>query len=359
MTLSALLTVQPAVATQAEEEEEFILVPRVVNRDGETEPMTEREFALGAAYREIAALLNEVKNRITADAAAEKAAVYMRGIEALNKGTKPQWMLKEEPLSYEDYSRNKFHAEAGMKRLKHLSFYGSTALAQATGHKQEDAVIPTKEQIEQLQAMATGLRTLYRVMDSVKDKQTADEAAVKIEDEMKKLVQLAASVKLPRENLSDSLSLVKYTEIEQQAIERLEHAFKQRFYFGSKKLARAMHEDESQAIEVSELSDEKRATLSKEIMERVSMLFSVSGGPGFTQETAYIISNSSASVVRLEYKIMDFIFERYRRCAHSLVRGNDGRTFERHIIWVQIDDSWYSIEQWFDISPYALKQLGK
>ncbi len=74
------------------------------------------------------------------------------------------------------------------------------------------------------------------------------------------------------------------------------------------------------------------------------------GGPGFTQETAWKILIKDRAAVSFEYLVLGRLGLGERQM-QALVEEN-GRYYDMHIIDVEHEGKHYSVEQWFDITPY-------
>ena len=74
------------------------------------------------------------------------------------------------------------------------------------------------------------------------------------------------------------------------------------------------------------------------------------GGPGFTRETAWQILIKDRTAVTFEYLVLGRLGLGEQRM-QALVE-EDGRYYDMHIIDVEHDGKHYSVEQWFDITPY-------
>ena len=74
------------------------------------------------------------------------------------------------------------------------------------------------------------------------------------------------------------------------------------------------------------------------------------GGPGFTQETAWKILIKDRAAVSFEYLVLGRLGLGERQM-QALVEEK-GRYYDMHIIDVEHEGKHYSVEQWFDITPY-------
>ena len=74
------------------------------------------------------------------------------------------------------------------------------------------------------------------------------------------------------------------------------------------------------------------------------------GGPGFTRETAWKILIKQRAAVSFEYLVLGRLGLGERQM-QALVEEK-GRYYDMHIIDVEHDGKHYSVEQWFDITPY-------
>ena len=74
------------------------------------------------------------------------------------------------------------------------------------------------------------------------------------------------------------------------------------------------------------------------------------GGPGFTQETAWKILIKDRAAVSFEYLVLGRLGLGERQL-QSIVEDK-GCYYDMHIIDVEHDGKHYSVEQWFDITPY-------
>jgi hypothetical protein len=74
------------------------------------------------------------------------------------------------------------------------------------------------------------------------------------------------------------------------------------------------------------------------------------GGPGFTRETAWQILIKNRAAVSFEYLVLGRLGLGEQRM-QALVE-EAGRYYDMHIIDVEHDGKHYSVEQWFDITPY-------
>lgn len=74
------------------------------------------------------------------------------------------------------------------------------------------------------------------------------------------------------------------------------------------------------------------------------------GGPGFTRETAWKILIKERAAVSFEYLVLGRLNLGEHKL-QALVEEN-GRYFDMHLIEVEHDGKRYTVEQWFDITPY-------
>lgn len=100
----------------------------------------------------------------------------------------------------------------------------------------------------------------------------------------------------------------------------------------------------------------------KEIMQG-----SLYGGPGYTKETAWVITISSAAAVDCEYHMLRELFQdlslplngtrksiEHNRLKQALITDND-RYYDVLTIRIVVNKKDYIIEQWFDITKHFEK----
>ena len=98
---------------------------------------------------------------------------------------------------------------------------------------------------------------------------------------------------------------------------------------------------------LQELSQQNESTIKRTQADFPKVL---KGGPGFTRETAWKILIKQRAAVSFEYLVLGRLGLGERQM-QALVEEK-GRYYDMHIIDVEHEGKHYSVEQWFDITPY-------
>ncbi len=321
------------------------------------------ELMAGNALQKLAAALSSVNNREAADAVVPAIIGYCAGLTALANGDEPQWNFTPSPMSAEQAEEAKQAAFGQAERLKGESYYGSEALAEAMGDKAEDAVLPTSEQLTTLKLVAEKLRELNSIFQQVQDRATADAAAASARAILETLPGIASNVELPRSTLQASLLLVGMYADEQREIIDVEDRLRREYFYGSVALARALGQPEFAATLPATPTEAELAEMSAEIQAAYAadsdMQALATGGPGFTRETAWVISEQSSDAVDIEYQLMYLMPHSLVKKQQALMPGEDGRYFDRHVVDYLYNGKIYRLELWFDITAYFRAQYGE
>lgn len=336
----------------------------------EPQPVDETAVALSTselmtanARQKIATALSAVNDRAAADAVVPTISGYCEGLTAIAYGDEPQWNFTPSPMSAEQAEEAEQAVCSQVARLRSESYYGSVALAETLGDDAEDAVPPTPEQLTNLKLVAEKLRKLNRIFQQVQDRATADAAAVSVGAILETLPGIASNVELPRPTLQASLLLVGMSADEQHELNSVERRLRGEYFYGSVALAHALGQPEFAATlpatpteaELAEMSDEVQAVYAA----NSEMQALATGGPGFTRETAWVISEQSSDAVSMEYQLMYLLPNSLAKKQQVLVPGDDGRYFDMHVVDYMFKDKIYRLEQWFDITAYFRAQYGE
>lgn len=322
--------------------------------------MSTADLMMANALQKLVVILGSVNDCAGADAVAAEVEGYCSCLNDAVADGEPQWGFSPEPMTMEQASMAEDGVRTQVARLRAASYFGSVALAEAIGDEASCAVLPTAEQLAALQLVADNIRELSVILNGVEDTAAADAAAGKVAILLAELPEKVRGVELPRRTLEDSLALVGMSSEEIKDFHSLEKRLRAEYFYGSEALAKALFAPEGAAELPAEPTEEVLAAISVEIAAaEVSMPGLQSGGPGISQATAWVIAETSAQAVSMQYRLMSMLPGVVAPERQALVPGEDGRYFDRHQVVYTYEGKRYRIEQWFDITAYFRASYGE
>ncbi|MBR5888375.1 MAG: hypothetical protein IKZ07_09255 [Akkermansia sp.] len=320
------------------------------------------DLMMANALKKLGNVLASVNDCAGADAVAEEVEGYCSCLNDAVADGEPQWGFSPEPMTMEQASMAEDGVRAQVARLRAASYFGSVALAEAIGDEASCAVLPTAEQLAALLLVADNIRELSVILKGVEDTAAADAAAGKVETLIADLPEKVRGVELPRRTLEDSLQLVGMSSKEMSDFVALERRLRAEYFYGSTALAAALRAPAEAAVLPTVPTEDVLAAISAEIkaacVGNEAMQGLMSGGPGTSQATAWVIAETSTQAVSMQYRLMSMLPGVVAPERQALVPGEDGRYFDCHQVIYMYNGKRYRIEQWFDITAYFRASYG-
>lgn len=215
---------------------------------------------------------------------------------------------------------------------------GATAAATA-------ALAPELQQA--LREIARAVRSSTELLEAVHDKATADAAAEPVAQQMALLAVLSPALEyIPEAALEQALAANGMSQARMQAITK-EMVIK-RFY-GSIALAQALGQPPYAAVGLSEPTPELLAELELELRTAIEgKAPGMSGGPGFTEETAWQLGADKAHLQYIR-TVMEALPGATKE-AQNLVHTDGGKVYGRMTFILVRAEKCYRLEMWFDVT---------
>ena len=260
--------------------------------------------------------------------------------------------------------------------MKNTPIYTALLLAMPLCHAQEaptaavtpetPSIVESTETVEQ--NLVNAIIPLLKDLEAVNDKASADAIAIRMV-QFDHLYEAA----LMNDNFdSDTFeTLLNNAGFATDYVEKQSRRLREQNFYGSDTL-RALLEGPGieQEPGSNETGDEETEyeTPSDEIKEEIGREFSkavaekgitVSGGPGLSPETAWIMDSGTADDIHLQYDILDCLptWESEFQCNMGNNRGD--LAYDAHIGHITYKDKTYELTIFFDISKYWLNQASQ
>ena len=256
------------------------ITQRIIYNSDQPVSYEDRQKAL--ALRNVCRILEGVVDKQSADAAAD--AVYENMLVVLVGGEEHR-LPDEEMTGQQSVDYWTAAKEAG-DRLSRVFFYGSFDLAAAMGMPEDAAVIPTDAQLNGAREYLAALREAVVVLSRVVDDRSAAAAA---EPYMALRWRIApAQETMGNADMMRLLQAVGMEEGEMMYLEMATARIRSCNFYGCPQLAEAMGFSAQEAVMPGELTPQAQKQLAQ-LMEDTFKTYALTGGPGLTRETAWIL----------------------------------------------------------------------
>lgn len=204
-----------------------------------------------------------------------------------------------------------------------------------------------------LSEIVRAVRSSTELLEAVHDKATADAAAEPVAQQMALLAVLSPALEyIPEAALEQALAANGMSQARMQAITK-EMVIK-RFY-GSIALAQALGQPPYAAVGLSEPTPELLAELELELRTAIEgKAPGMSGGPGFTEETAWQLGADKAHLQYIR-TVMEALPGATKE-AQNLVHTDGGKVYGRMTFILVRAEKCYRLEMWFDVTK---QDVGK
>ena len=260
--------------------------------------------------------------------------------------------------------------------MKHTPIYTTLLLAMPLCNAQEaptaavtpetPSIVESTETVEQ--NLVNAIIPLLKDLEAVNDKASADAIAIRMV-EFDHLYKAA----LMNDNFDDDAfeTLLNNAGFAADYMEKQFRRLREQNFYGSDTLRALL---EGPGIEQKPGSDEtgdeetEYETPSDEIKEEIGREFSkavaekgitISGGPGLSPETAWIMNSGTTEDVHLQYDILDCLPTWESEFQFNMGNNQGDLVYDVHIGHITHKDKTYELTIYFDISKYWLNQASQ
>ena len=195
-----------------------------------------------------------------------------------------------------------------------------------------------------LQDSVRAIQSITELLESVQDKATADAVADKLKVRMMLMDELSFGLQyIPYPVVTLAMSDAGITK---ERVESLQKRLEDNHFYYSTALAAAMGEPEYMAMEQTTLSPEQLEELKQKLTAVATQSPTVTGGPGFSRETAWQLPPDKTDFTALILQELDS----NHPIGQSVIHGDDGQIFMKYTVVLTIDGKQCPIEQWFNVT---------
>ena len=247
--------------------------------------------------------------------------------------------------------------------MKHTPIYTALLLAMPLCHAQETtaatpettaiveaAVTPEEELLNQI-------IPLLRDLEAVHDRATADAIAARMA-EFEHLYEVA----LMSDNFDDDVfeDLLEISGITEEYMEKQFKRLREQDFYGSEAM-KTLIDDPGEERNLGAEEEISAETPSVELLEEIGREFSkavaekglaVSGGPGLTMGTAWVMTSGTADDVHLQYDILSCLPNWKSEYQYFTIGEQEGRVYDAQAGHITYKDKTYALTIYFDISKY-------
>lgn len=189
-------------------------------------------------------------------------------------------------------------------------------------------------------------------MEAVHDKESADALAAAMLEAKPRIAQLFEECLAIENGAELAQTYVTQKGFTEERFEQAEKKLCDAKAYGSVALAEMI------GIPISEIMDLQPAP--QELLSEVETLITqtmaqlhpgIKGGPGTSEETAWIMP-ASDDAVSLQYQLIRALGPEITSESQALISGADLKTYDMHPLLIRTADGIYTAELWFDISDY-------
>ena len=247
--------------------------------------------------------------------------------------------------------------------MKHTPIYTALLLAMPLCHAQETtaatpettaiveaAVTPEEELLNQI-------IPLLRDLEAVHDRATADAIAARMA-EFEHLYEVA----LMSDNFDDDVfeDLLEISGITEEYMEKQFKRLREQDFYGSEAM-KTLIDDPGEERNLGAEEEISAETPSVELLEEIGREFSkavaekglaVSGGPGLTMGTAWVMTSGTADDVHLQYDILSCLPNWKSEYQYFTIGEQEGCVYDAQAGHITYKDKTYALTIYFDISKY-------
>ena len=195
-----------------------------------------------------------------------------------------------------------------------------------------------------LQDSVRAMQSITELLESVQDKATADAVADKLKVRMMLMDELSFGLQyIPYPVVTLAMSDAGITK---ERVEGLQKRLEDNHFYYSTALATAMGAPEYMAMEQTTLSPEQLEELKQKLTAVATQSPTVTGGPGFSRETAWQLPPDKTDFTALILQELDS----NHPIGQSVIHGDDGQIFMKYTVVLTIDGKQCPIEQWFNVT---------
>lgn len=195
-----------------------------------------------------------------------------------------------------------------------------------------------------LQDSVRAMQSITELLESVQDKATADAVADKLKVRMMLMDELSFGLQyIPYPVVTLAMSDAGITK---ERVEGLQKRLEDNHFYYSTALATAMGAPEYLAMEQTSLSPEQLEELKQKLTAVATQSPTVTGGPGFSRETAWQLPPDKTDFTALILQELDS----NHPIGQSVIHGDDGQIFMKYTVVLTIDGKQCPIEQWFNVT---------
>ncbi len=247
--------------------------------------------------------------------------------------------------------------------MKHTPIYTALLLTMPLCHAQETTAA-TPETTAIVEAAATPEEELINLiiplmkdLDAVNDKASADAIAVRM-IEFEHLYEVA----LMSDNFDDDVfeALLKNSGITEEYMEKQFNRLREQDFYGSEAM-KTLIDDPGEERNLSAEEEISAETPSVELLEEIGREFSkavaekglaVSGGPGLTTGTAWVMTSGTADDVHLQYDILSCLPNWKSEYQYFTIGEQENCVYDAQAGHITYKDKTYALTIYFDISKY-------
>lgn len=248
--------------------------------------------------------------------------------------------------------------------MKHTPIYTTLLLAMPLCNAHEPTAVVTPETSAIVETVETSEQTLInliipllRDLEAVNDKTTADAIAARMA-EFEHLYEVA----LMSDNFDDDVfeDLLENSGITEEYMEKQFNRLREQDFYGSEAM-KTLIDDPGEERNLGAEEEISAETPSVELLEEIGREFSkavaekglaVSGGPGLTMGTAWVMTSGTADDVHLQYDILSCLPNWKSEYQYFTIGEQEGCVYDAQAGHITYKDKTYALTIYFDISKY-------
>ena len=314
---------------------------RIIYNSDQPVSYEDRQKAL--ALRNVCRILEGVVDKESADAAAD--AVY-ENMLVVNVGGEAHQLPDEEMTGQQSVDYWTAAKEAG-DRLSREFFYGSYDLAEAMGLPSEMAEKPSETQLNGAREYLAAMREAGVLLSRVVDDRSAAAAA-------EPYMALRWRIPPAQEAMGDADMMLLLQAVgmdgEMMYLEMATARIRSCNFYGCPQLAEAMGFSAQDAVMPGELTPEAQKQL-EEMLSVAFKQYNLSGGPGFTRETAWVLPKGVKPQTVVN-SLPDCMKQDSDLMIAASTNSINGGTFYVYDVVAEWEGKSYKLEQYFkDSTP--------
>ena len=248
--------------------------------------------------------------------------------------------------------------------MKHTPIYTTLLLAMPLCNAQEPTAVVTPETSAIVETVETSEQTLINLiiplmkdLEAVNDKASADAIAARMAEFEHMYV-----VALMSDNFDDDVfeDLLENSGITEEYMEKQFNRLREQDFYGSEAM-KTLIDDPGEERDSSAEEEISAETPSVELLEEIGREFSkavaekglaVSGGPGLTMGTAWVMTSGTADDVHLQYDILSCLPNWKSEYQYFAIGEQENCVYDAQAGHITYKDKTYALTIYFDISKY-------